>query len=54
MADHLSRLHVSGTRDISDSFPYEYLLAVSSHAPFLAYCQFSCDSIYPRALESAS
>ena len=26
VADHLSRLHVSGTRDISDSFPDEHLL----------------------------
>ena len=37
VADHLSRLHVSGTRDISDSFPDEHLLAVSSHAPWLAH-----------------
>ena len=32
VADHLSRLHVSSTGDISDSFPDEHLLAVSSHA----------------------
>ena len=37
VADHLSRLHVSGTGDISDSFPDEYLLAVSSHAPWFAH-----------------
>ena len=33
LADHLSRLHVSGTGDISDSFRDEHLLAVYSHAP---------------------
>ena len=32
VADHLSCLHVSDTGDISDSFPDEHLLAVSSHA----------------------
>ena len=32
VADHLSRLHISCTGDISDSFPDEHLLAVSSHA----------------------
>ena len=37
MADHLSRLHVSGMGDISDSFPDEHLLAVSSHAPWFAH-----------------
>ena len=37
VADHLSRLHVSGTGDISDSFPDEHLLAVSSHAPWFAH-----------------
>ena len=37
LADHLSCLHVSGTGDISDSFPYEHLLAVSSHAPWFAH-----------------
>ena len=37
VADHLSRLHVSGTRDISDSFPDEHLLAVSSHTPWFAH-----------------
>ena len=31
MADHLSRLNVSGTGDISDSFPDEHLLVASSH-----------------------
>ena len=37
VVDHLSRLHVSGTGDISDSFPDEYLLAVSSHAPWFKH-----------------
>ena len=32
VVDHLSRLHVLGMRDISDSFPDEHLLALSSHA----------------------
>ena len=34
VADHLSLLHISGTRDISDSFLDEHLLALSSHAPW--------------------
>ena len=37
MADHLSRVHVSGTRDISDSFLDEHLLVSSSHAPWFAH-----------------
>ena len=37
VADHLSRLHNSGTGDISDSFPNEHLLAVSSHAPWFVH-----------------
>ena len=37
VADHLSRLHISGTRDISDSFPDEHLLALSSHDPWFAH-----------------
>ena len=37
VADHLSCLHVSGTGDISDSFPDERLLALSSHAPWFAH-----------------
>ena len=37
MADHLSRLHVSCTRDISDSFPDEHLLALSSHTPWFVH-----------------
>ena len=36
-ADHLSRLHVSGTGDISDSFLDEHLLALSSYAPWFAH-----------------
>ena len=36
VADHLSRLHVSGIGDISDSFLDKHLLAVSSHAPWFA------------------
>ena len=34
VADHLSRLHVSGTGEIRDSFCDEHLLAVSSHTPW--------------------
>ena len=37
VADCLSHLHVSGTGDISDSFPDEPLLAVSSHAPWFTH-----------------
>ena len=37
VAGHLSRLHVSCTGDISDSFPDEHLLVVSSHAPWFAH-----------------
>ena len=37
VADHLSRLHISGMGDISDSFPDEHLLAVSSHALWFAH-----------------
>ena len=37
VVDHLSRLHVSGTGDISDFFHDEHLLAVSSHAPWFAH-----------------
>ena len=37
VADHLSRLHISGTGDISNSFPDEHLLAVSSHAPWFTH-----------------
>ena len=36
VADHLSRLHVPGRGDTSDIFPNEHLLALSSHAPWLA------------------
>ena len=37
VADHLSRFHVSGTGDISDSFLDEHILAVSSHAHWFAH-----------------
>ena len=37
MADPLSRLHVSSTGDITDSFADEHLLAISSHAPWFAH-----------------
>ena len=37
VAHHLSRLHLSSTREISDSFPDEHLLALSSHAPWFAH-----------------
>ena len=33
VTDHLSHLHISRGGDISDTFPDEYLLAISSHAP---------------------
>ena len=33
VADHLSRLHISGGEDIGDTFPDEHLLAISSHPP---------------------
>ena len=36
-ADHLSRLHILGMGDISDSLPDEHLLAVSSHAPWFTH-----------------
>ena len=36
MADHLLRLHVSGARDIDDSFLDEHFLVISSHAPWFA------------------
>ena len=34
VADHLSRLHISGGEDIEDTFPDEHLLAISSHTPW--------------------
>ena len=34
VADHLSRLYISGGEDIRDTFPDEHLLAISSHAPW--------------------
>ena len=37
VADHLSRLLVSGMGDISDSFPDEHLLAISSHVPWFTH-----------------
>ena len=37
VADHLSCLHISGTRDISDSFLDEHFLALSSHAPWFVH-----------------
>ena len=33
VADHLSRLHISGVEDIGDTFPDEHLLAILSHTP---------------------
>ena len=33
MADHLSRLHISGGEDIGDTFPDKHLLVISTHAP---------------------
>ena len=37
MAYHLSHLHISGGEDISDIFPDENLLAISSHAPWYTH-----------------
>ena len=37
VADHLSRLHISGGGDIGDTFPDEHLLAISSHASWYAH-----------------
>ena len=37
VADHLSRLHISGGEDIGETFPDEHLLAISSHAPWYAH-----------------
>ena len=37
VADHLSRLHVSGGEEIGDTFLHEHLLAISSHAPWYAH-----------------
>ena len=37
VADHLSRLDVSGTGDISDSFLDEHLPVVFSHAPWFPH-----------------
>ena len=33
VADHLSRLNISGGEDIGETFPDEHLLAISSHVP---------------------
>ena len=33
VADHLSRLHISGGEDIGDTFPDKHLLAISSVTP---------------------
>ena len=37
VADHLSRLHISGGGGIGDTFPNEHLLAISSHASWYAH-----------------
>ena len=37
VADHLSRLHIRSTGDISDTFSKEHLLAISSHAPWFTH-----------------
>ena len=54
VADHLSRLHVLGMGDISDSFPDEHLLALSSHTPWFAQIVNFLVTRSIRALESAS
>ena len=37
VADHLSRLYISGGGEIGDTFPDEHLLAISSHTPSYAH-----------------
>ena len=37
VADPLSRLHISRGGEIGDTFSYEHLLAISSHAPWYAH-----------------
>ena len=37
VADHLSRLHIPSTGDISNTFLDEHLLAISSHTPWCAH-----------------
>ena len=37
VADHLSFLHISGGKDIGETFPDEHLLAILSHAPWYAH-----------------
>ena len=37
VADHLSCVDISGMGEISDSFPDEHLLAVSSQAPWFVH-----------------
>ena len=37
VADHLSHFHITGAGDTSDTFLDEYLLAISSHAPWFTH-----------------
>ena len=37
VADYLSGLHIPGMGDISDTFPDDHLLAISSHLPWFAH-----------------
>ena len=37
VVDHLSRLYILGTGDISDTFLDEHILAISSHALWFAH-----------------
>ena len=37
MANHLSHLHIPSTRDISDTFPDDHLLDISTSAPWFAH-----------------
>ena len=47
VADHLWCLHISGGGDISDTFPDEHLLDISSHAPLYAHM---VNFIVPRSI----
>ena len=49
VADHLSHLHITGTGDISDTFPDEDLHAISSHTPwFVHIVNFIVTGLIPK------
>ena len=55
VADHLSRLHISGGEDTGDTFLDEHLLVILSHGPLVCtHRQLHRHSIDPGALEPAS